>query len=70
MITSHEIEVDYSSFFKAIIDVTVSLSFNLDPKFMMIDASKAMANAIKTCFPNCNICMCYFHLTYNVGYYY
>ena len=67
MITSHETEVDYTNFFKALLDITNNLGIRLNPVYIMIDASKSMANAIKLCFPNCIICMCYFHLTYNVS---
>ena len=33
---------------------------------MVTDACQAMANAIKKCFPNCKIIMCFFHVKTNI----
>jgi len=67
MITSHETEEDYLNFFTSFIKITSQLNLKFDPKYIVIDACKALAKAIKKCFPNCKIIMCYFHLTYNVS---
>ena len=66
MITSHETKLDYSHFFHSIISICSTLNLKLEPEFMMIDASRAIAWAIRKCFPRCKIVMCYFHLCYNV----
>jgi hypothetical protein len=44
----------------------MKLNITLAPKFMCIDASKAMAFAINKVFPLCIVLMCWFHLKYNV----
>jgi hypothetical protein len=67
MKTSHETEIDYTNFFKAMVNITKELKLNFEPKYMKIDASKALAKAIKNVFQSCRICMCYFHLKYNVS---
>jgi len=66
MITSHETDADYVNFFESLKDMTKTLNFEFNPRWILIDASKAGAKAIKSCFPNCVICMCYFHLKYNI----
>jgi hypothetical protein len=66
MISSHETDVDYFNFFESLKEITKTLKFELSPKWMLIDASRAAAKAIKKSFPCCIICMCYFHLKYNI----
>ena len=38
----------------------------IEPEFMVIDACKVIAYAIKKCFPYCKIIMCWFHLKCNI----
>jgi hypothetical protein len=66
MFTSHEEEDDYLHFFQSFLDLTIKYDLPFDPKFMMIDASHAMANAIRASLPQSTILMCYFHLKYNI----
>ena len=66
MFTSHEQNADYLRFFKCLKKLTVILNLFFDPKYCVIDASKAMAHAINRMFPLCCIIMCWFHLKYNV----
>ena len=62
MITSHETESDYTSFFSSLKEISKLENLELKPKWIAIDACYASANAIKNIFPDCQIVMCYFHL--------
>ena len=66
MFTSHELNDDYLNFFKSLKRLCIVLNLIFDPKYMVIDASKELAYAIKKVFPLCLIIMCWFHLKYNV----
>ena len=66
MFTSHEMNGDYVSFFKSLKELAVMLNIACDPRYIVIDASRAMVYAIKKIFPLCIIIMCWFHLKYNV----
>ena len=65
MITSHETESDYTSFFSSLKEISKLENLELKPKWIAIDACNASANEIKIFFPDCQIVMCYFHLKYN-----
>ena len=66
MFTSHETTIDYINFFKALLDAFSLIGVTFEPEYMIIDASNAMANAIKKIFPRCIILMCWFHLKQNL----
>ena len=66
MFTSHEQELDYIYFFNQLVKVFLKVDVIFDPKFIVIDAAHAIANAIKQVLPNCVILMCWFHLKQNV----
>jgi len=42
------------------------MNLEYDPKFIMQDASQASYNAAKKLFPNADILMCYYHVTFNI----
>jgi hypothetical protein len=50
MFTSHELNDDYLNFFKSLKRLCIVLNLSFDPKYMVIDASKALAYAIKIVF--------------------
>jgi ribosome biogenesis protein Nip4 len=51
--SSHEQNEDFRKFFINLTKITMKLNITLAPKFMCIDASKAMAFAINKVFPLC-----------------
>ena len=55
MFTSHEQKKDYYQFFDKLKKISALCDITFDPKYMIIDACKSMAYAIKRCFPNCKI---------------
>ena len=61
MFTSHETTDDYNYFFESLKIVCERLEIDLSPEFFALDASKAMANAVKLHFPKAKILMCFFH---------
>jgi nitrogenase subunit NifH len=66
MFTSHEKEVDFVNFFNSFIEVCKIHDIDFIPKYIVIDACKAMYKAIRKMFPNSVILMCWFHLRMNV----
>ena len=66
MFSSHEQKEDYFKFFTKIKNIAKKCGVNFDPHYMIIDACKAMAYALRKCFPKCTIIMCWFHLKYNI----
>ena len=66
MFSSHETTVDYTRFFTEFLDIYNKASVSFKLAYMVIDASHSMANAIKKCFPDCVILMCWFHLKQNI----
>lgn len=67
IITSHEKAADYVHFLSTLKQLVQKLlKVNFKPSHMVVDASKAMAKAIKQIFPNCMLLMCWFHLKMNV----
>jgi hypothetical protein len=67
MFTSHETEIDFTHFYKSLRDLCNVFEIHFAPCYMMQDADKAMANAVKAVFPLCKILMCYYHLRANVS---
>ena len=47
MFTSHEMNGDYVSFFKSLKELAVMLNIACDPRYIVIDASRAMVYAIR-----------------------
>ena len=66
MFTSRERELDFNHFFSSLLSVFNMFSINIQPTYIVIDASYALANSIKTMFPKAIILMCWFHLKQNV----
>jgi transposase-like protein len=66
MFSSHEQKGDYLKFFQKMVEVALLVDVILEPKFMVIDACKAIAYAIKKYFPKCKIIMCWFRLKSNI----
>ena len=66
MFTSHETTLNYEFFFNKINNASAHFKLNFDPKYIVIDASHAMANAIKKIYPHCKIIMCWFHMKANI----
>ena len=65
-VTSHESEADFSEFFNGIIKVAEDLDISFNPKYFVMDACGASANAVNSCFEDVSITMCWFHLKMNV----
>jgi hypothetical protein len=66
MLTSHETESDFSSFYKGLVDLSLELNLTYDPDYIMQDACPASRNAILRYFPEVTVLMCYFHVKKNV----
>ena len=65
MFTSHEQEMDIAHFFKSLSQLCDKFSLDLAPKFFVIDADRAVYNAINKHFKT-KIIMCFFHLKQNI----
>ena len=66
-ITSHETNYDYAHFFDSLNSMLFEIyDTNFNPEYIVVDASKAMYNAIKKYHPKCTVLMCWFHVRYNV----
>ncbi len=66
-ITSHEQEMDFEEFFNGLHELSNTLDINFDPEYILQDAWTASSNAIKKCFPDCQVIMCWFHVMCNVN---
>ena len=65
-VTSHEKEEDFIEFFSGVKKLATQMEIELEPEFLMMDASDATYNAASKIFPNTTVLMCYFHLMQNV----
>ena len=66
-ITSHEQEMDFEEFFNGLHELSNTLDIDFDPEYILQDAWTASSNAIKKCFPDCQVIMCWFHVMSNVN---
>lgn len=66
MITSHESEIDFKIFFRAIKELAFDLNIEFDSEFFIQDAQRACYNATKHIFPDATVLMCYFHVRLNI----
>ena len=67
-ITSHEQEIDFTFFWKSIIELMSLLKINLIQviNYICIDADRASANSIQDNLENSKLIMCWYHLVAKV----
>ena len=66
MISNQETEADFTHFFQSIVNLGEAMDIEVDPDYIMIDASDATYNAAAKVFPYSTILMCFFHVMKNV----
>ena len=66
MLTSHETEIDFTTFYNGLYRQCDLMGIEFEPEFVMQDAQESSYNAVKKLFPNVQVLMCYYHVCENI----